>query len=64
MRYPCSRCNQENKSQDKIETSRDKVSQFEDIEIKDFHVPAEMLLGGGELEWTYTQFIPFGDQLR
>lgn len=46
-----------------METSKDKGRLFEDIEVKDYHVPAEMLLGGGELEGTYTQIIPFGDQL-
>ena len=37
-----------------METSKDKVSQFEDNEMENCHVPAEMLLGGGEFQWTYT----------
>lgn len=47
-----------------METSKVKGSQFEGIEMKHCHVPAEMLLGSGELEWTYTQILAFGNQLR
>jgi len=48
------RHNQENKPQDCMETSKDKVRQFEDDEMENCYVPAEILLGCGEFEWTYT----------
>jgi len=37
-----------------METSKDKVRQFEDDEMENCYVPAEILLGCGEFEWTYT----------
>lgn len=47
-----------------METSKDKIIQFKYTQMEDCHVPADKLLGDRELEWTYTQTIPFGVQLR
>lgn len=41
-----------------METSKNKDRLFEDIELKNCHVPTEMLLRGRE------QIIPFGEKLR